>query len=221
MRINDLYKITLDDKYSEALKCKTIDDVHDTLGVKNSDLLFFDKFIAVEGESEQILIPYFYKLYTRRSMEEDAVKLISLGSSSEYERNKNILEGILNDFKKTDSIVHYIFDADTSQSGQNIYLVGTCDLEDLMPNNLWIRLVLENCGITLTDKDLDKLRSQLDPNVAAMKFHKLLGSTVANDPTKTAYLPSKPRCAQILQSYMTEPAHIPPRIQDILENILA
>jgi len=218
-KLTDIYRVKLNEKYSEILKCTSVDDVHDILGVKNSDILFFDKFIAVEGESEDILIPHFYKLHSGKSLEEAAIKLISLGGVGEYKKNRTILEGILGEFKKTDSLVHYVFDADTEEAGNNIHLLGTCDLEDLLENHLWIRLVQEECGVTLTDEDLNTIRKNIDIRTAASKLHKALGNLIANDATRTDYLPSKPKCAAIFQKYITKAEEIPPNIKSLFETI--
>lgn len=213
--MNEINKVKLDSKYSEILKCSSIDDLHDSLGVRNSDILFFDKFLVIEGESEEVLIPHFYKLHHGESLEEDSIKLITLGGIGQYAANKTILENILKDFKKTDSIVHCIFDKDTNEVGSNIYLLGTCDLEDLLPNDLWIRLVKDECGITLVEGDLVTLRAMLNPATAATKFHKLLSDKIASDSTRTHYLPSKPRCAEVFQTYITTKEEIPLEIQEI------
>ncbi len=219
LNIKDIYKVKLNDKYSEVLFCDSIDDIHDTLGVRNSDILFFDKFLAIEGECEQILIPHFYKLIYNSSLEQDSVKLVHLGGIGQYENNKAILEKVLGDFKKTDAVIHYIFDADTKQIAENIHLIGTCDLEDLIPNNLWIRLLLQECGITITDADLDVIRAKLHPDHANTKFHKLLMDTVALDVSRTSYLPPKTSCAKIFQSYISTPADIPDTIKTIFTTV--
>lgn len=218
-KLTDIHRFKLVNGYTEVSKCQSIDDVHDSLGVKNSDILFFDKFLVVEGESEAILVPHFYKLQTGRSFEEDSIKLIPLGGAGQYKRNKQILEEVLSDFKKTDGIVCYIFDADTAEVGVNVHLIGVCDLEDLIPNSLWLRLVRENCGISLTDADLDGMRTQLNAADATKKLHKMIADKVARDSSRTNYLPSKTQCADILQTYITDRAAIPSDFQTIFSSI--
>lgn len=218
--LKDIYRVELNEGYSTLSKCNSIEDVHSVLGIKNSDILFYNKFLAVEGESEDILIPHFYKLYTGHSFEENAIKLISLGGIGEYRRNKETLERILEDFGKSDSTIHYILDNDTNETGNNVYLLGVCDLEDLMSNELWIRLVEEQCGISLTNEQLNEIRGQLESTVSARKFHKLLGALVAGNETRTEFLPSKVRCANLLKSYIVSTEQIPEVILQIFDGLV-
>lgn len=220
LRLREMLKIRLNDKYSEILKCGSVDDVHEVLGVRNSDILFFDTFFAVEGESERVLIPYFFKLYTGETLEERSIKLISLGGITQFKNNKAILEGILSDFQKTDSVIHYIFDADTAQGGANVHLLGKCDLEDVIPNKYWIRLLKGECGVDVDDAALDEVRSHLDPTAAATKLHKLLGDKVASLPSHTAFLPPKSRCAELFQSYIRDKESIPEEVRQIFKKVL-
>lgn len=223
-RLNDIFRVTLNSKYSEILKCTTIEDVHDILGVRNSDILFFDKFIAVEGESENILIPYFFKLYKGFSLEESSIKLIPLGGISKYQANKLIFENIIREFKKVESVVYYIFDADTKESGTNVHLLGTCDLEDLIPNTIWIQLIQAECGVTITEEQLTTIRSTLDPNVASSKLHAKLAKHVATEVTSSGtlkYLPSKTKCAELIKSYIIQKEDIPQQILDAFLAILS
>ena len=207
--INDIYKVILNDKYSEALRCKDISDVHVALGVQNSDILFYDKFLVVEGETEEVLVPYFYKLFFGRSLQEDYIKLIYLGGSGEYQRNKRTFEQILQDFKKVEETVQYVFDSDTRESGANVTLVGHCDLEDAISNKHWIELIKQECSLELTDADLDALRAQLSPDDTQKKFHKLLGDEVASRRTTGKYLPGKRKCGEMLREIITEKEDIP------------
>lgn len=217
MKLNDLNKVVLEDKYSEVLKCSGVDDVHDALGVRNSDILFFDKFILTEGETEDILIPHFYKLCIGRSMEEDCIKLISLGGYGEYQRNKTMFEKLLTDYKKIESVVHYIFDNDTGETGANVSLIGKCDLEDTLPNNLWLRLISDKCGLTWDEAKLDSIRTKLDPNNKAKKMHALVSAEVANDAKRTNFLPNKKNCAEVFKTYITGKTDVPESIRTVLE----
>jgi putative ATP-dependent endonuclease of the OLD family len=220
LRLSEMHKIRLSEGYSEVLKCSSVDDVHQVLGVRNSDILFFNTFIAVEGESERVLIPYFFRLYTGESLEARSIKLIPLGGITQYRNNRTIFEGILSDFKKTDSVVYYIFDADTAQTGENVHLLGVCDLEDVIPNEHWRRLLKDECGVDLDDAALNELRTQLSPGAAATKRHKLLADKVASNPARTGFLPPKSRCAELFQTYITDKEGIPREVRQVFEKVL-
>jgi putative ATP-dependent endonuclease of OLD family len=219
LNIRRIKRITLTDGYSTVLKCTSVDDVHAALVVQNSDILFFNKFVAVEGPTEAILLPHLYKTYVGSTLEEHGIKLISLGGSGEYEHNKDILERLLGDFKKAESIVHYVLDADTEKTGPNIHLLGVCDLDDLIPNPQWQRLVSEQCGLTLSDADLNSIRRQLKLDSKDHKFHKLLSDKIAGCQKRTNYLPSKPDCARHLRSYIAKKDDVPIGFRNILSAI--
>ncbi|MFD2825876.1 ATP-dependent endonuclease [Leeuwenhoekiella polynyae] len=48
------------DGYTEINYCKDITSIYSSLNVKNSDFLFYDKFLVVEGDTEQYLIPGYF-----------------------------------------------------------------------------------------------------------------------------------------------------------------
>lgn len=219
-QIDEIYKVILEDKYSEVLRCKGVGDVHAALGVQNSDVLFFDKFLVVEGETEAVLVPHFYKLSCGRTLNEDCIKLIDLGGSGEYKRNKTVFGQLLAEFKKMDDMVQYLFDADTLEVGANMTLVGTCDLEDAIDNKQWIALVERECGLRLTDADLDSLRSRLDPDDKNKKFHKLLADEVVARTNNTKYLPSKRRCAEIFKEIIVDQKDIPAVLSSVFAKLV-
>ncbi len=216
-KLNEINKVVLEDKYSEIVRCAGIEDVHEALGVRNSDILFFDKFVVVEGDSEEILMPHFYKLCTGRTLEEDSLKLIPLGGSGEYKRNKLMFEKILKDYKKIESVSHYIFDNDTGETASNMSLIGTCDLEDVLSNDLWLRLLKEECGLNWTETQLNTLRSKLNPTTAATKMYRLISEDVRQGTAKLNILPSKKRCAEIFKTYIVQKTEVPEVIQTIIE----
>lgn len=219
-QIEEIYKVILEDKYSEVLRCKGVGDVHAALGVQNSDVLFFDKFLVVEGETEAVLIPHLYKLSCGRTLNEDCIKLIDLGGSGEYKRNKAVFEQLLAGFKKVDDMIQYVFDADTSEVGTNVSLVGKCDLEDVIGNKHWIALIERECGLRLSGADLDALRSKLDPTDKNKKFHKLLADEVVTRTSNAKYLPSKRRCAEILKEIVTDLADIPAVLSSVFSKLV-
>jgi predicted ATP-dependent endonuclease of OLD family len=57
-----------DNCYTDHYSCTNVDDIFLSLDIRNSDFLFFDKFLVIEGETEQHLIPRLYELHTGRSL---------------------------------------------------------------------------------------------------------------------------------------------------------
>jgi len=160
-QIETIRKVQLSNKYTTVSMCSSVTDVHDSLGIRNSDFLFYDIFIAGEGDSDRMLIPHFYKLYFGRTFEDDAVQFVSLGGGHRRTENKKLFEQMLKDFQDPNDCIYYVLDRDTNASGGKVYLVGTYDIEDSLDDKFWIRLVKNKCGVDLTQQDLKDIRNQL------------------------------------------------------------
>lgn len=217
-QLETIQKVQLTDKYTAVSNCSSVSDVHDSLGIKNSDFLFYDIFIAGEGDSDEILIPHFYKLYFGRSIEDDSVQFLGLGGGHRWTENKKLFEKMMQDFKDPNDCVYYLLDSDTKASGDNIFLVGQYDLEDSIDDKYWIKLVKEKCGVELSDQDLKDIRSNLGEE-SENKFEKLLRDKVSQDEDKTDYLPSKKDYAQYMTEYITDKNDIPGDIVKMFKEI--
>ncbi|HOX96433.1 MAG TPA: AAA family ATPase [Candidatus Woesebacteria bacterium] len=217
-QIETIRKVQLDDKYTTVSMCSSVTDVHESLGIRNSDFLFYDIFIAGEGDSDQILIPYFYKLYFDRTFEDDSVQFVCLGGGHRRTENKKLFEQMLKDFKDPNDCVYYVLDKDTNASGSNVYLVGAFDIEDSIEDKFWLQLVKDKCGIELTAQDLKDIRGQLAAN-SDQKFHKLLGDKIAGTSSKKDFLPSKTDCAKYMTTYILDKKDIPGDIIKLFEAI--
>lgn len=217
-QIETIRKVQLDDKYTTVSMCSSVTDVHESLGIRNSDFLFYDIFIAGEGDSDQILIPHFYKLYFDRTFEDDSVQFVSLGGGHRRTENKKLFEQMLKDFQDPNDCVYYVLDKDTNASGDNVYLVGTYDIEDSIDDKFWLQLVKEKCGIDFTIQDLKDIRGQLAAN-SDQKFHKLLGDKIAGTRSKKDFLPSKTDCAKYMTTYISDKKDIPGDIVKLFEAI--
>jgi predicted ATP-dependent endonuclease of OLD family len=210
--IKHVNKVLLNTKgYSEILKCSSVSDIHSTLGVKNSDILFYDKFLAVEGFTDFYLIPYLYELQFEKSLDEEAIQFINLKGASNWKANMHILKQVLKDFNKPDDCVFYILDNDISSEQNNIAHLGKCDIEDSISNDIWIKVVLEHCNVKLVDDDLNKIRESINLIKGDMKFHKLLSDLVKVRKTKDdKYLPAKgAELADLLKKYILTKDQIP------------
>lgn len=217
-QIETIRKVQLDEKYTMVSMCSSVTDVHESLGIRNSDFLFYDIFIAGEGDSDQILIPHFYKLYFDRTFEDDSVQFVSLGGGHRRTENKKLFEQMLKDFQDPNDCVYYVLDKDTNASGSNVYLVGTYDIEDSIDDKFWLQLVKERCGIDFTIQDLKDIRGQLAAN-SDQKFHKLLGDKIAGMSSKKDFLPSKTDCAKYMATYISDKKDIPGDIVKLFEAI--
>ncbi len=191
-RINNINKVVLNNGYSTIKKTNSVDDIFNCLGLQNSDFLFFDKFLAVEGSTEFELIPTLYKLKFGKTLMDDGIQLINLRGKSQCKNNRLILENILSEFQKTEDKIFYLFDGDTGITKEaNICTVGINDIEDSIPNNVWIKFVKDNCDIDITEQILNKEVREKLASDSQKKFYKLLEAYVARNVVNEKFLPSK------------------------------
>lgn len=189
-QIQNINEVVVDNGYSFIKKTNNVDDVFNALGLQNSDFLFFDKFIAIEGQTDYELIPHLYKLKYGRSLVEDGIQIINLKGQAQYENNKDILEKILLDFTKPKDKVFYLFDNDTGKTGYNIFTVGTYDLEDAISNEIWIKFVKLTTEINITSSTIDtEVRAKMQ-NSQSHKFYDLLRAYITIN-NSGIYLPNK------------------------------
>lgn len=219
-KLKNINKVLLEDGYSVINKVDSVDDIFDCLGLQNSDFLFFDKFLAVEGPTEYELIPKLYKLKFGRTLVEDGIQIINLKGKAQCSNHKTILENILTDFQKTDDKIFYLFDNDTGITGANICTVGTYDLEDSIPDSIWINFVQDNCEIILTEQIIkDEIRDKL-ANEQHKKFYKLLEAYVAHNVVDNKWLPSKGiESGSLLAKCFTDSVDIPDTISSFFDQI--
>ena len=215
-QLNTIRQVQLKNKYTEVSVCSSVSDIYMSLGMKNSDFLFYDIFIAGEGDSEEILIPYFYELYFGRNLEEDSVQIINLGGESLWKKSKQLFEQMLQDFKDPNDCVFYLLDKDTSVQEDNVYLVGVNDLEDSIGDEYWIELTKDMCGVDYKKSDLEDIRKQLGAKTDE-KFLKLLRDKVSRETERTNYLPSKKDCARFMRDYIKDKKSIPGAIVNLFK----
>lgn len=149
VQLSSLYRVELQEGYSCVSNSNNVDDVFHSLNLRNSDFLFYDTFLVVEGDTEKVLIPHLYQLVTGRTLAEDAVQLISLGGKNKWHANRKVLEDVFNGFRKdVVTSVTYIFDRDAvfdltekDFEARNIILVGKQDIEDSLPAQVWLEYV--------------------------------------------------------------------------------
>ncbi len=219
--ISNINQVVLEAFYTSIKNTSETDDIFSTLGVRNSDFLFYDRFIAVEGPTEFHIFDHLYSLLYEKSMTDDGIQLINLQGKSNSANQERLMSEIFKDFKKANDITISMLDKDTNRTEPNISLIGeTADFEDSIGDDVWIKAIKDHCGVVIPESELQFFRSQIsltDPN---KKLHALLQSHVASkiDPTKQAYLPSKGESlANLLRVHITMASDVPKSIKDGFE----
>ncbi|MGR7813793.1 AAA family ATPase [Lacinutrix undariae] len=227
-----------DNGYSTLNSCKDIEAIYSSLNVKNSDFLFHDKFLIVEGDTEQYLIPRLYELYTGNTLIADNIQLINIQGKDKWSQNKTILEKVMAGFKKTESQMVYLFDNDmsfvigTAAIKDNMFFVGDQDIEDALPNEVWLNILNDFYKDTLSFKiqDVEKCKSEVVKKakcISNQKFYSVLKRNIREkciseevDFDTLNRLPSKGiESAELLLEYIKEPSEIPSEIKNAFEKL--
>jgi putative ATP-dependent endonuclease of OLD family len=156
-KLEDINTFRIDYNYTQIGAVGEVEDVFDSLGVMNSDFLFFNKFLIVEGNTEQALIPILYSKYIGSTLREDNIQQINLKGCSNENVANDLLDRLIEGFAKRDDISVYIFDADTNkQENGQVFVVGKQDLEDSLPISIWPRIVAEvyDTDIEVTSEEI-------------------------------------------------------------------
>ncbi|PLK44772.1 ATP-dependent endonuclease [Emticicia sp. TH156] len=167
--------------YSELYGIDSIDSIYDNLNVRNSDFLFYNKFLIIEGDTEAHLIPGLYRLWKGNSHEEDNIQIINIKGKNGWLQVKQILESVFNGFKKDTNNVVFLFDNDFSYDlGQraitsNMFFVGKQDIEDSIDSSIWVQICnekLHDFGVTVTREDIEHIKSSIPTDRAGAKMDK-------------------------------------------------
>lgn len=170
---NLIRKVDLLAGYSMINRCMTIEDIYESLQLKNSDFLFYDKFIAYEGDTEEILIPHLYKLHTGRTLLSDGIQKINLGGKNQFTQNKDILKQVLSDFRKTNDCVVFVLDNDARFNltqheidNNNIYFLGKQDIEDSIASSVWLQVIEDNFSehFDFTIEEIEAIKDAIPNN---------------------------------------------------------
>lgn len=182
-------KFELDSGYSKYSSCTSTSDIYEALQIRNSDFLFYDKFLIVEGDTEEILIPHLFKLHSSDNLNSKGIQLINLGGKDKRKQNKQLLRDLLKDFNKDNENIIYIFDNDvthelTSKELSEIkyYSVGIQDIEDSIESEVWVKIVNDKFtthGLTITLDEINAIKAAI-PNSSkvnnSQKFYPKLKS---------------------------------------------
>lgn len=220
--------------YTEINFCRDVDSIFSALNVKNSDFLFYDKFLIVEGDTEQYLIPKLYEIYTGYTLLSKNVQLLNIQGKNKWNQNKIIIDKILGDFKKSDDQLIYLFDNDMSfeigaaKITNNMFFVGFQDIEDSISNDIWLNILnnyYEDENLIFIEEEISELKDKIPKGVKCNshdKFYILLKNLVKDkcivedvnyDLLKR--LPYKgSESADFILDYLIDKEHIP----DIIKN---
>ncbi len=169
-----------DDAYSIYYECNSVDEIFESLELRNSDFLFYDKFLVIEGDTEAHLIPALYRLYRTKSLEEENIQIINLTGKNKWIEGKKALENVLRGFKKSFEYVIYLFDSDMGfelgQDGKTdkIFFAGKQDIEDSIANQIWIEFVKESTDakVALTNEEIEDLKHSIPDDIVVNKENK-------------------------------------------------
>jgi predicted ATP-binding protein involved in virulence len=236
---NSICKVELLGGYTLYSKCTSVPDIYHALQVKNSDFLFYDKFLIVEGDTEEHLIPQLFKVVkNEKTMLNYGIQIINLGGKSKRSQNKLILESVLKDFNKaTDSIV-YLFDNDVIFDGLTAkelseivhFRVGKQDIEDSISVEIWFNIVQSELPeISITIEEITEIHSSIPDDRelnSNQKFYPKLRSALKqklgedNRHIVNDKLPEKGRLsAELLARYLTDIQHIDSQIIAAFEKL--
>lgn len=235
--LNKINSVKQNNGYTEINYCKDIESIFSSLNVKNSDFLFHDKFLVVEGDTEQYLIPKLYELYKGKTLVADNIQLMNIQGKNKWMANKQLINKVLGDFKKSDEQVIYLFDNDMSfEIGgvaitENMFFVGEQDIEDSISNELWLALLNDYYHgiLEFNQQEIEKWKTAIVKGAKCNsndKFYSILRNGIKEkcksenvDYDKLKRLPSKGAdSAEFLLKYITKNA-IPGKIKEAFEKL--
>lgn len=228
------------DGYTGINFCRNIESIFLSLSIKNSDFLFYNKFLIVEGDTEQYLIPKLYELYIGKSLIADNIQLLNIQGKNKWSENKKIIDKVLGDFKKSEDQLIYLFDNDMSfEIGkgvvtENMFFVGKQDIEDSINNEIWLDILNDYYQGTL-EFDLEEIIRWKDSVVKDIicndyeKFYpilkkgiKLKCDNLAIDYDTLKRIPSKgAESANFIIKFINSLEDIPKKIREAFDKLKA
>ncbi|WP_339724858.1 ATP-dependent nuclease [Maribacter stanieri] len=223
--------------YSKINSCEDVEAIHSSLNVKNSDFLFHDKFLIVEGDTEQYLIPKLYELYTGSTLIKDNVQLINIQGKDKWVMNKAILDKVMEGFKKSDDQIVYLFDNDMSfvigkgAIKNNMFFVGEQDIEDSISNEIWLDILnnFYDGTFVFTIEEIKSWKNDVVKKVKCNdyeKFYPIIQKRIKSkcmddvDYDSLTKLPSKGiDSAELLLKYIDDIDKIPVKIKEAFKRL--
>ncbi|GGF01663.1 Predicted ATP-dependent endonuclease of the OLD family, contains P-loop ATPase and TOPRIM domains [Chishuiella changwenlii] len=230
----------LESGYTNLSSCEDVESIFDSLKVKNSDFLFHDKFLIVEGDTEQYLIPALYKIYTGKTFIEDNIQLINIEGKDKWRLNKEVLRAITQGFNKIENSMILLFDNDMSfqmdaiDKTENVFFVGKQDIEDSIAIGLWTEIVNQFYDETLiiNDSFIQTIFDSIpegDNVQSNKKFFKKLSYALktkwqedGNDIDSFISIPDKGNeSAEFILNVINHQEHIPVKIKEAFDKLIS
>jgi putative ATP-dependent endonuclease of the OLD family len=178
---SSITKVELTNGVTCCSLCSSTEDVFQALQIRNSDFLFYDKFLVVEGDTEEALLPVLFKKMTGKSLLASGVQIINLGGKDNFKKNKALLRELLHDYNKKSENIIYLFDNDVEFTNKELedtkyYKLGKWDIEDSIDNHVWLRICNAklHMHVTVEEADIQKLKDNLpsESPQSNQKFYK-------------------------------------------------
>lgn len=227
--------VLLEHGYTKIGMCSSTDDILDALEAKNSDFLFYDKFLIVEGDTESELIPYLYRLLKNRSLEANGIQLVNLGGKDKRSQLISAIKNIFTGFRKPDECMILLLDGDARHealptNGLTVHYVGKQDIEDSLGSDIWMRL-LKKVGLDslISKKRLEEIKSEIPetPVQRNQKFFSRLKAELisrgSQDGASQRVIDNYPQkgkqLGQLLKESITALDEIPAQITSVLKTL--
>ena len=205
--------------------------------------MFYDQFVVVEGDTEETLIPHFYEVINGSTLENDNIRIINLGGKDKIAQNALILNGILGEFKKSDSTVYFIMDSDAQYklTAHEIdkykpTFIGRQDIEDSINSSVWENIIRDNLeeSIRLNKDEIEGIIKGIrvdGEEESKKKFYPKMISSIKKKlrdlgrddfEIVDAALPSKGAdSGRLIIQYIDNVTHIDAKLSDTLKQIKA
>lgn len=224
--------------YTILDSCKDIDSIFEALNIRNSDFLFYDKFLVVEGDTEENLIPKLYKYYTGNTLIDSNIQLIKAKGKNNWTQTKEMLERLMLGFRKSENRIYYLFDADAEHEigenakSDNMHFVGKQDIEDSFSDDVWLRILNDyyKDQMTFDTEWIQTSRNKIGEGAGCPKNNKMdqiLRSDIrtkwtdeGNEEGTETQIPKKADSADFLMSGITNKDDIPREIRDCFDKLI-
>lgn len=182
--LSNVYQVRVEGGVTNISRCQKTSDVIDSLEVQNSDILFYNRFMLVEGITEISFFSYLLKKLHGKDISSMNTKLIDLTGATNTKTALSSLLKIFEETNHTSSSLFILLDRDQENNHRhlidkyNVDYFGTYDLEDSLSNEVWenyLKLAFTDERFHLKADVIELIRSQMGPQ-SNKKFMSILKS---------------------------------------------